>query len=153
MTRNAEVVNYKNREVSRAEIASEPATDRDEKLTRELCRNDRIDPERQRRRRAAVVERLADAVRTSGARLLDYSADPSHNQSVFTLAGDAPAVAAAILALFTEAVAAIDLRTHAGEHPRIGAVDVRAVRTARGVDDGRVCSARKAGWGDSGQPL
>jgi hypothetical protein len=38
MTRNAEVVNYKNREVSRAEIASEPATDRDEKLTRELCR-------------------------------------------------------------------------------------------------------------------
>jgi len=75
-------------------------------------------------RRAAVVERLADAVRTSGARLLDYSADPSHNRSVFTLAGDAPAVAAAILALFTEAVAAIDLRTHAGEHPRIGAVDV-----------------------------
>ena len=44
-------------------------------------------------RRAAVVERLADAVRTSGARLLDYSADPSHNRSVFTLAGDAPAVA------------------------------------------------------------
>ena len=51
-------------------------------------------------RRAAVVERLADAVRASGARLLDYSADPSHNRSVFTLAGDAPAVAAAMLALF-----------------------------------------------------
>lgn len=76
-------------------------------------------------RRPDVVARLADAVRgTPGARLLDHSADPSHNRSVFTLAGDAPAVAAAVLALFEEAVAAIDLRTHRGEHPRLGAVDV-----------------------------
>ena len=104
-------------------------------------------------RRAAVVERLADAVRTSGARLLDYSADPSHNRSVFTLAGDPPAVAAAILALFTEAMASIDLRAHAGEHPRIGAVDVVPFVPLEGVDDGRVCSARKAGGGGSGQPV
>jgi glutamate formiminotransferase len=76
-------------------------------------------------RRTDVVERLADAVRTSsGARLLDYSADPSHNRSVFTLAGEAPAVAGAVLALFAEAIASVDLRTHTGEHPRIGAVDV-----------------------------
>jgi glutamate formiminotransferase len=76
-------------------------------------------------RRTEVVERLAHAVRSSpGARLLDYSADPSHNRSVFTLAGEAPAVAAAVLSLFTEAAASIDLRAHTGEHPRIGAVDV-----------------------------
>jgi glutamate formiminotransferase len=43
---------------------------------------------------------------------------------VFTLAGDAPAVKAAILALYERAVAAIDLRSHTGEHPRLGAVDV-----------------------------
>jgi glutamate formiminotransferase len=76
-------------------------------------------------RRPEVVERLADAIRTTpGARLLDYSSDPSHNRSVFTLAGEGPAVAAAVLALFEEAVQSIDLRTHLGEHPRLGAVDV-----------------------------
>jgi glutamate formiminotransferase len=43
---------------------------------------------------------------------------------VFTLVGDAAGVRAATLALFEQAVAAIDLRTHKGEHPRMGAVDV-----------------------------
>ena len=52
-------------------------------------------------RRPEVIERLADAIRaTPGARLLDYSSDASHNRSVFTLAGDAGAVKAAMLALF-----------------------------------------------------
>ena len=76
-------------------------------------------------RRPETVERLAAAIRsTPGVRLLDYSADPSHNRSVYTLAGAGPAVGQAILALFAEAVAAIDLRAHDGQHPRIGAVDV-----------------------------
>ena len=43
---------------------------------------------------------------------------------MFTLVGDAPALKAATLALFDAAVANIDLRTHQGEHPRLGAVDV-----------------------------
>ncbi len=76
-------------------------------------------------RRSEVVERLAGALRTSGGvRLLDHSSDASHNRSVFTLAGDAPGLKAAVLALFEHAVAAIDLRTHQGGHPRVGAVDV-----------------------------
>jgi glutamate formiminotransferase / 5-formyltetrahydrofolate cyclo-ligase len=76
-------------------------------------------------RRADVVERFAEAIRSApGVRLLDYSSDPSHNRSVFTLVGDAAGVKAATLALFEEALAAIDLRTHRGEHPRLGAVDV-----------------------------
>ena len=76
-------------------------------------------------RRPEVIERLAQAIRaTPGVRLLDHSADASHNRSVFTLAGDAAAVKAATLALFAVAVEAIDLRQHRGEHPRLGAVDV-----------------------------
>ena len=76
-------------------------------------------------RRPEVVARLVEAVRaTPGARLLDSSSDASHNRSVLTLVGDAPAVRAAILALFDVAVKAIDLRAHRGEHPRVGAVDV-----------------------------
>jgi glutamate formiminotransferase / 5-formyltetrahydrofolate cyclo-ligase len=76
-------------------------------------------------RRTEVIERIADAIRsTPGVRLLDHSSDPSHNRSVYTLVGDVDGVKRATLALFEEAVAAIDLRTHRGEHPRLGAVDV-----------------------------
>lgn len=76
-------------------------------------------------RRPEVIDRLASAIRgTPGVRLLDHSSDASHNRSVFTLVGDAPALKAATLALFECALANIDLRSHHGEHPRLGAVDV-----------------------------
>ena len=76
-------------------------------------------------RRSDVIEAIATAIRgVSGVRLLDYSSDASHNRSVFTLAGDAAAVKSAVLAMYERAVAAIDLRTHQGEHPRLGAIDV-----------------------------
>jgi glutamate formiminotransferase len=76
-------------------------------------------------RREDVVEDIVDAVRRMpGARLLDYSSDRSHNRSVISLAGEADALKAAVVALFEAAIARIDLRTHTGEHPRLGAVDV-----------------------------
>ena len=76
-------------------------------------------------RRADVIERLAAAITSvPGARLLDYSSDASHNRSVFTLVGDPESVKAAILALFDAALPVIDLKTHRGEHPRLGAIDV-----------------------------
>ena len=76
-------------------------------------------------RRRDVIDRLASSIeRVAGVRLLDRSSDPAHNRSVFTFAGNAPAVADAVLALFETAVAAIDLRSHSGAHPRLGAVDV-----------------------------
>jgi glutamate formiminotransferase len=76
-------------------------------------------------RRGEVVAAIAEAVRAvHGVRLLDYSSDGSHNRSVFTLAGDAEPLKAAVLALYERAAPAIDLRTHKGEHPRLGAVDV-----------------------------
>ena len=76
-------------------------------------------------RRPEVVEAIAAAIRAvPGVRLLDYSSDAAHNRSVFTMAGDGAALEAAVLALYDRAIAAIDLRTHTGEHPRMGAVDV-----------------------------
>jgi glutamate formiminotransferase len=76
-------------------------------------------------RRTDVVDRLVQAIeRVPGVRLLDRSSDASHNRSVLTMAGDAAALQQAVLALFGAAVAEIDLRTHSGEHPRLGAVDV-----------------------------
>ena len=76
-------------------------------------------------RRPLVIAQIVEAVRrVPGARLLDWSSDTAHNRSVLTLAGDAAALKAAVLVLFEHSVAAIDLRTHSGEHPRLGAVDV-----------------------------
>jgi glutamate formiminotransferase / 5-formyltetrahydrofolate cyclo-ligase len=76
-------------------------------------------------RRTESIAAMADAIRgVTGVRLLDFSSDVSHNRSVFTFAGDAGAVEAAALALVARAVADVDLRTHTGEHPRLGAVDV-----------------------------
>lgn len=76
-------------------------------------------------RRQDVIEEMARAIRTSsGTKLLDCSSDRSHNRSVFTFVGEPQALEAAVLALYERAVAAIDLRTHRGVHPRLGAVDV-----------------------------
>jgi glutamate formiminotransferase len=76
-------------------------------------------------RRRSVIDRLAAAIEAvPGVSLLDYSADVSHNRSVFTFIGSAAAVEQAVVALYERAVADIDLRTHRGVHPRMGAVDV-----------------------------
>ena len=76
-------------------------------------------------RRPEVVAAAVDTLRrTPGARLLDVQSDKDHNRSVLTLVGDEAALKAGILALFEVATQKIDLRTHTGEHPRLGAVDV-----------------------------
>jgi glutamate formiminotransferase len=76
-------------------------------------------------RSADLIDAIANAVAaTPGVRLLDRSSDASHNRTVLTLAGPPAAVREAILTLYTQAIAAIDLRQHHGEHPRLGAVDV-----------------------------
>jgi len=76
-------------------------------------------------RRDEVVDALAAAVSaTPGVHLLDRTSDASHNRSVLTMAGEAEAVTAALEATIEVAVREIDMEGHAGEHPRIGAVDV-----------------------------
>jgi glutamate formiminotransferase len=76
-------------------------------------------------RRPEVVEAAVEALkRTPGLRVLDVSSDTDHNRSVLTLAGDETSLREGLLALFGVAVERIDLRTHQGEHPRMGAVDV-----------------------------
>ena len=76
-------------------------------------------------RRPEIVRALTDAVASvAGVRLLDASSDAAHNRSVLTMAGEAAPLKAAVLALFAEATSRIDLRTHRGAHPRLGAVDV-----------------------------
>lgn len=75
-------------------------------------------------RRADVIAACAEALRGAGVALLDVHSDPIHNRSVFTFAGEAATVRAAVHALFDAALPRIDLRSHQGVHPRLGAVDV-----------------------------
>ncbi len=82
----------------------------------------------------ARIEEIAAAVRAApGTRLLGVSSDASHNRSVLTLVGDAAGVAAAVRALFEAALPRIDLTSHTGEHPRMGAVDVVPFIPIRGA--------------------
>src|SRR5688572_20082279 len=75
-------------------------------------------------RRKDVVEAVVAAIRPSGVRVLDVQSDKDHNRSVLTLAGDEASLEAGVLALFEAALHHLDLRSHSGEHPRMGAVDV-----------------------------
>lgn len=71
-----------------------------------------------------VVEKIANAFKADGVKLLDYSADVDHNRSVFTVAGCPEALAEAVLNAVGVAKDCIDLTEQSGQHPRIGAADV-----------------------------
>ena len=70
-----------------------------------------------------VVRAIADAFAAHAA-LLDVHSDADHNRSVFTLAGDEARVVESLLAGIAAAVELVDLREHAGVHPRVGVADV-----------------------------
>ena len=76
-------------------------------------------------RNPEILEGLANVAKSiPGVTLLDYSGDESHNRSVYTLVGDVDGIKNAAVELAKYAAAKIDLTTHKGEHPRMGAVDV-----------------------------
>jgi glutamate formiminotransferase len=98
-------------------------------------------------RRPQVIAAMVDAINAvAGVRLLDQSSDASHNRSVFTIVGDPASLEQAVLSLFERAIADVDLRTHRGEHPRLGAVDVVPFVPIEGVTMADcVALARKVG--------
>ena len=85
-------------------------------------------------RRLDVIHAILRAMSiASGATLADWSADSDHNRMVVTLLGDLMAISRAILSACEAAVEQIDLREHAGVHPRSGAIDVIPLVPIRGV--------------------
>lgn len=76
-------------------------------------------------RRPDVVTAIKNAIAAvKGVSILDTSSDASHNRSVITFVAPLEQAVEAAFAGISEAAARIDLRTHTGEHPRIGATDV-----------------------------
>src|SRR5262249_20851920 len=84
-------------------------------------------------RDAAVIDEAIAAVERSGAQGLHRTSDAGHHRSVLTLAGNGEQVLEAGIALAGVALARIDLRTHRGVHPRIGALDVLPFVPLRGA--------------------
>lgn len=74
-------------------------------------------------RDAGTIEALLSSL-SAHADVLDVHSDEDHNRSVFTLVGDDTSLVEALLAGIACARERIDLRTHEGAHPRIGAADV-----------------------------
>lgn len=80
-----------------------------------------------------IVAACAAAIEAAGAHIVDQTSDPAHNRSVFTVVGSYETLRDAALELAAVTVERIDLRTHRGVHPRIGALDVLPFIPLRGA--------------------
>jgi len=72
-------------------------------------------------RREDVIAAIAGA---GGAHVLDVDADPDHHRAVISLAAERARLVDGLLAAIGAAIERIDVRTHSGVHPRVGAADV-----------------------------
>ena len=59
-----------------------------------------------------------------GVKLLDYQTDEDHHRMVVTTVGEPQALKAAVIEAMGCAIEVIDMNTHQGQHPRMGAIDV-----------------------------
>jgi glutamate formiminotransferase len=76
-------------------------------------------------RNRETVQRIAEAIATvETACVLDTHIDPDHNRSVITFVASPAHIVDAAVQAVKRASELIDMRTHQGEHPRLGATDV-----------------------------
>ena len=76
-------------------------------------------------RDAGVIDAIAASIQsTSGCTLLDVDPGQSTNRTVYTFVGSPEAVVEGAMNAARMARERIDMRTHTGEHPRMGALDV-----------------------------
>ena len=89
-------------------------------------------------RRPEVVSRIRDAISAVETTcILDTHIDPDHNRSVITFVASANQIVEAALSAVRKAAELIDMRTHRGEHPRLGATDVLPFVPLEGVTMGQ----------------
>jgi glutamate formiminotransferase len=91
-------------------------------------------------RDGTVIEALGAAL-SEHAEVLDVHSDFDHNRTVFTVVGDEAQIGDALVSAIACARERIDLRSHHGVHPRIGAADVVPVVPVRPEDMERARSA------------
>lgn len=85
-------------------------------------------------RNPETIRQIADAIGSvDTACVLDTHIDPDHNRSVITFVASPRAIVDAAVQAVARATQLIDMRTHLGEHPRLGATDVLPFVPVRGV--------------------
>jgi glutamate formiminotransferase/glutamate formiminotransferase/formiminotetrahydrofolate cyclodeaminase len=85
-------------------------------------------------RKLETVQAIAEAiVAVDTACVLDKHIDPDHNRSVITFVAAPEHVVNAAVRAVKRASELIDMRTHRGEHPRLGATDVLPFVPINGV--------------------
>jgi len=76
-------------------------------------------------RRPEVIDAIInEALKVSGVALLDREMDADHNRAVVTFVGEPQSMVEAVFRAMARAAELIDMQTHTGEHPRMGATDV-----------------------------
>lgn len=76
-------------------------------------------------RKIETVARLSEAIQSvETACVLDTHIDPDHNRSVITFVAEPDFIVEAAVRAVGLAAKLIDMRTHSGVHPRLGATDV-----------------------------
>ena len=97
-------------------------------------------------RRGDVIEAVAAAAAVPGVTLLNVDPGADTNRTVITFVGDPDAVLEGAFQLVHKGVELIDMTSHRGAHPRIGAVDVVPFVPISGVsmDDCVVLARRLA---------
>ena len=98
-------------------------------------------------RKPEIVEVIGNAIASvASACVLDTHIDPDHNRSVITFVATPERVVEAAVNAVRRASELIDMRTHLGEHPRLGATDVLPFVPLPGVTiDDCVALAHEAG--------
>ncbi len=97
-----------------------------------------------------VLRQITDAASAGGATVMDASMDPDHHRAVVALYGTPEQVLHSLVNAARAAVRLIDLRSHSGEHPRFGALDVcplvplRGMPMERAVELSRILGGRLA---------
>ncbi len=105
----------------------------------------------------AKVDAIVQAIASAGASILHRTSDSDHNRSVVTFAASPDVVAEGALRGVRKAVELIDMRTHSGVHPRVGAADVVPFVPLRGISM-EECAALATGvgrriWEELGVPV
>ena len=76
-------------------------------------------------RRPEIIEAIVNEIESvADVFLLDKEMDADHNRAVITIVGEPEATKEAAFRMIKKASELIDLNTHTGEHPRMGATDV-----------------------------
>ena len=76
-------------------------------------------------RRREVIDAICGAITSvDGVTLLDHEMDADHNRAVVTFVSHPDLAVEAAFRGYKKAAELIDMRTHKGEHPRMGACDV-----------------------------